>query len=133
MTWKDLWKYSRTRWAIIFCAASLMMVIFYLPHFYEDVITPKHGVYLRDVLFNLLTPVNWSVPVFTIIYLSILQTLLSVIRKPNLILIGLTSYFGVTLARMASMYLLTLEVPRDMVLLIDPLSSSFYPERSFAK
>jgi hypothetical protein len=109
------------------------MVIFYLPHFYEDIITPKHGIYPKDALFNLLTPVNWSVAVFTIIYVSILQTVISVFRKPNLILIGLTTYFGVTLARMASMYFLTLEVPRDMILLIDPLSSSFYPERSFAK
>ncbi|MEP6793230.1 MAG: phosphatase PAP2-related protein [Saprospiraceae bacterium] len=108
-------------------------MIFYLPVFYGDIIEPKQGIYLNDVVLNLFTPVNWSVLIFSMIYISVLQTIFSVARHPDLILLGLATYFGVSLIRMVTMYFLTLEPPVDMILLIDPISSKFYPDNTFAK
>jgi hypothetical protein len=133
MTWNDVLKSTRGRWTLVFCFACILFNIFVLPLFYKNVIEPKYGMYLHDVFLNLFIPVNWSKLIFTIIYISVFQTLLSVARKPELILIGLTTYFAVNLLRMGTMYLLTLEPPADMIFLTDPISTKFYPDGTFAK
>lgn len=108
-------------------------MVFYLPGFYGEVIQPKQGIYLNDVVLNVLTPRNWSVVIFTLIYISVVQTIYSVARHPAAILLGVTSYFAVSILRMVTMYVYTLEPPIDMILLIDPISSKFYPNSTFAK
>jgi PAP2 superfamily C-terminal len=133
MSWNELLKLKSARWIIAFCIVSIMIIIFYLPTFYGDVIEPKQGMYLNDIVLNLFTPVNWSVLIFTMIYISVLQTIYSVARHPDLILLGLATYFAVSLIRMVTMYLLTLEPPVDMIFLTDPLSTKFYPNGTFAK
>ncbi len=133
MTWKNVLKFPQARWAIAFCMICIVIDVFYLPVFYGDIIQPKHGIYLNDAFLNLFTPVNWSVIIFSIIYLCILQTIFSVAKKPDLILLGLTTYFAVNLFRMATMYFLTLEPPTDMIFLADPISTKFYPPGHFAK
>ncbi len=133
MTWNELLKSKPARWAIAFCLLCLLMVIFYLPHFYGYVIEPKPGIYVNDIFLNLFTPYNWSVLIFSLIYISIIQTIFSVARYPYFIVLGLTTYFVVTLIRMGTMYFITLEPPVDMIFLSDPLSTKFYPNGTFAK
>ncbi|MEP6645477.1 MAG: phosphatase PAP2-related protein [Saprospiraceae bacterium] len=133
LTWSALWKSPRTKWGIIFCIISILILVFYLPSYYGDVIQPKQGIYLNDVVLNLFTPYNWSILIFTLIYVSVAQTIFSVARFPSLILLGLATYFAVSLIRMWTMYMVTLETPVDMILLIDPISSLFYPTGTFAK
>jgi PAP2 superfamily C-terminal len=88
---------------------------------------------MHDVVLGLFTPVNWSILIFSIIYLSIAQTFLSITRYPLEILLGLSTYLAVNLLRIVSMYLLTFEPPADMILLVDPVTSHFYPDGGFAK
>jgi len=133
LTWGELFKSWRAWCLIAFCLLALSIIIFYLPSFYNDVIGPKHGILIHDVVLNLFTPVNWSVPTFTIIYLSILQTFFSIVRKPQEILIALSTYLAVNLLRMVAMYALTFEPPADTILLVDPVTSHFYPSGGFAK
>ncbi|HZV71074.1 MAG TPA: phosphatase PAP2-related protein [Saprospiraceae bacterium] len=132
-TWSQLWRTPRARLAIAFCIVSILIIVFYLPSFYGEVIQPKKGIYLNDVVLNAFTPYNWSVLIFTLIYVSVIQTIFSVARNPGLILLGLTTYFMVSLIRMVTMYLYTLEPPLDMIFLVDPLSTKFYPSGTFAK
>ncbi len=133
MTWNNVLKFPQARWAIAFCLVCLVIDIFYLPVFFRDIIQPKTGIYLNDVVLNFFTPINWSVIIFSIIYLSILQTIFSIAKKPDLIILGLTTYLAVNLFRMATMYVLTLEPPTDMIFLADPISTKFYPAGNFAK
>ncbi|MFZ1677064.1 MAG: phosphatase PAP2-related protein [Saprospiraceae bacterium] len=133
MSWNELLKSLYARWIIAFCIVSMLIIIFYLPTFYGDIIEPKQGIYLNDVILNLFKPVNWSVLIFTMIYVSVLQTIYSVARHPDLILLGLATYFAVSLIRMGTMYLFTLEPPVDMIFLTDPISTKFYPNGTFAK
>ncbi|HJW28176.1 MAG TPA: phosphatase PAP2-related protein [Saprospiraceae bacterium] len=132
-TWRELWRHRRARWYVAFCLVSLLMVIFYLPYYYGEVIEPKPGILWNDAVLDLFAPVNWSVFIFSIIYLSILLTVISIANKPGLLLVGATTYFLVSILRMVSMYVLTLEPPAGMVLLIDPITSNFYPDHGFAK
>lgn len=134
MTWKEFLQSNRGRWAVAFCLATLCMMVFYMPTYYQDVIGPKKGILLRDPILDLFTPVDWSLPVFIILYLAVAQTLLSSFRSPNVVLTGLTTYCVVNLIRMLTMYLLTLEPPADMILLVDPISIYLvYPDQGFAK
>jgi len=133
LSWHDLLKYSPARWALAFCFLALLIIIFYLPVFYEDVLGPKPGTLINDVVLNAFVPVNWSLPTFAIIYLSIAQTFLSNLRNPKTLLIGLTCYLSISLLRMGAMYLITFEPPSDMILLVDPVTSGFYPDAGFAK
>lgn len=133
MTWQTLIRHSRARWMMLFCLVALSIIIFYLPVFYKEVIGPKHGILFHDAVLRLFVPFNWSVATFSIIYLSILQTFFSIIRKPNEVLIALSTYLAVNLLRMVAMYTVTFEPPADMILLVDPVTSHFYPDGGFAK
>ncbi|HQQ99016.1 MAG TPA: hypothetical protein PLX35_17210 [Cyclobacteriaceae bacterium] len=133
MTWLDVIGTWRGRVAIIFCMATLGMIVFYMPHFYHDILTPKPGIRLQDPVLDMFTPRDWSLIVFFILYASILQTLLMGYKQPKIILVGLTAYSVVNVFRLITMYGLTLEPPTDMILLLDPISSIAYPDKGFAK
>jgi len=133
LSWRELLKSSSSRWALTFCFLALLIIIFYLPVFYRDVLGPKPGILIHDVVLNTFVPVNWSLPTFAIIYLSIIQTFFSNLRNPGVLLIGLTCYLAISLLRMAAMYMITFEPPSDMILLVDPVTSRFYPDAGFAK
>ena len=88
---------------------------------------------MHDVVLHALQPINFSIPIFTIIYLTILHTFLTNLRYPEKLLLGLSVYLAVSLLRMLAMYLVTFEPPQDMILLVDPVTSRFYPDTGFAK
>ena len=132
-SWAAVWKSNRAKWAIAFCIVAILIDIFYLPFFYQHVLEPKAGILIHDVVLNAFIPRDWSVFIFSIIYLTILQTFFSNLRYPGKLLVGLTSYLMVTLIRMVTMYLVTLDPPTDMILLVDPVTSGFYPDAGFAK
>lgn len=133
MTWQDVIGTWRGRVAIIFCVATLGMIVFYMPHFYHDILTPKPGIRLEDPVLKMFTPRDWSLVVFFILYASIIQTLVMGYKQPEIVLVGLTAYSVVNIVRLFTMYGLTLEPPTDMILLLDPISSIAYPDKGFAK
>ena len=133
VTWKTLFHSSRAKWMLMFCILALAFIILYLPLFYQNVIGPKPGILVHDVVLNALRPINFSIPIFTLIYLTILHTFLTNLRYPVKLLLGLCVYLAVSLLRMLAMYIITFEPPQDMILLIDPVTSHFYPDAGFAK
>ena len=133
VTRKTLFHSSRAKWMLMFCILALVFIILYLPLFYQNVIGPKPGILMHDVVLNALRPINFSIPIFTLIYLTILHTFLTNLRYPVKLLLGLCVYLAVSLLRMLAMYIITFEPPQDMILLIDPVSSHFYPDAGFAK
>jgi hypothetical protein len=82
----------------------------------------------------LFTPVDWSTAVFAILTVAIIQTMISYAGSATLFITALMTFCVVNVIRMTTMYLITLEPPSDMILLIDPISASFvYPNSGFAK
>ena len=133
ITWKTLFNSSRARWMLLFSILALTFIIFYLPLFYQNVIEPKTGIVIHDIVLSSLSPINFSIPIFTIIYLTILYTFFTNLRHPDKLLLGLSVYLAVSLLRMLAMYAITFEPPQDIILLIDPVTSRFYPDAGFAK
>ena len=133
MTWKHALQSKRIRLIIIFCVATLLIIVFYMPVFYQEILGPKKGYSINDPFLNFFNPSNWSLPVFVILYLAVIHTVISTLKKPNIALLGLTTYCAVNLLRIVTMYTVTLEPPADMILLADPISSIAYPDKGFAK
>ena len=110
------------------------MMIFYMPIYYQEVIAPKTGILLNDPVLNYFTPVDWSTAVFVILTIAIVQTMIAYSGSANLFITALSTFCLVNVVRMITMYLITLEPPADMILLIDPISASLvYPDKGFAK
>ena len=135
MTWHYVLNSTRYRWAIAFCLGMISLMVFYMPTFYAEIIQPKPGLVLDDPILNILTPpINFSVPIFLILYVSLVHIVYVSIKNPNTIVIGLTTYCAVNLIRMGTMYSLTLEPPPGMILLVDPIATFLvYPDSGFAK
>jgi hypothetical protein len=134
MTWREVIRTAHGRWSIAFSVACLTMMVFYMPVYYRDIIGPKQGLYLDDPLLKLFKPIDWSALIFLILYLSVAHLVFSSIRNPNMLLVALTTYFIIAPIRMLTMYLFTLEPPKEMILLIDPVIAFLvYPDSGFAK
>ena len=134
ITWREWLRTSRGRWIIVFCLATLVSMVLFMPIYYKELLTPKPGMVLDDPLLNLFTPVDWSDAVFFILGVALIQTVLMYSRKPTILLTGVMTYCVVNILRAVTMYTVTLEPPADMILLIDPISEYFvYPEQAFAK
>jgi hypothetical protein len=70
---------------------------------------------------GLFTPQDYSWPIFLLIYASLAVVVQGVINQPAQILFGLMCYLLITLLRMITMYVFTLEPPIGIVILHDPL------------
>lgn len=134
MTWTELIRSARGRWATAFCVLIVFLMIGYMPTYYQEVILPKPGVLLSDPVLNLFTPVDWSTTVFVILAIAIAQTFIAYAGSPTIFLTALLTFCAVNVVRMITMYVFTLEPPADMILLIDPISANLvYPNQAFAK
>lgn len=100
---------------------ALVIVISFLPWYFQFVIGPKQGVYLNDPILSLVTPIDFTWVIFLLIYLALFIVLLSLIKQPFTLLLALKCYLSITILRVISMYLVTLEPPIGMIVLIDPL------------
>ncbi len=133
MTWKEALNTSRYRWALAFCAATLLWMFLFVPFFYRDILTPKQGLLLDDYVLGFFTPIDLSLYIFIILYAATAQTILSHWNDPEVIIVAATVYVAMNIVRTATMYLLTLEPPTGIILLQDPISSLLYPDTGFAK
>ena len=133
MTWKEALQITRVRWVIFFCVSTLLINVFYTPFFYQEVLSPKKGFSLNDPILNFFAPINWSLPIFIILYLTVIHAVLSTLKKPNVALLGLATYCVVNLFRIVTMYVVTLEPPVGIISLEDPISSITYPTQDFVK
>ncbi len=119
--------------ALIYGLSLIIFFILYLPYFFGQVIDPKPGLLLNDFVLNYIIPIDNSWVIFILIYACILQTIITNFKKPRVILLGLVTYSSVSLIRMLTIYLFTLEPPPGLIPLIDPFVSLIAYDPSFTK
>jgi hypothetical protein len=126
--WKEALQNKYFVYSLLLTLLSLGVLGFFMPYFFGEVIAGKPGFVLDDFILERLSPRNWSWPIFILVYSCTLLTLATNYRNPRVIWIGLATYSGVTWLRMLTIYLVTLEVPKGIIFLIDPfLSLVVYP------
>ena len=106
---------------LIVFTISILAVVSFLPYFFHAIIGPKPGMRIHDLVLNAFASRDHSWIIFGLIYLSLVITLQGIYRKPEMVLLGLKCYLLLTLLRMVSMYVLTLEAPEGIIPLHDPL------------
>ncbi len=119
--WSEALQQKRFRYQLAIVVIILLLVLLYLPTYFHTVIGPKPGTVLNDSVLDFFNPSDYSWPIFLLIYFSLVLVLFSVLKKPFIILLGLKCYLAITVLRMLSMYLITLEPAEGIILLRDPL------------
>lgn len=134
MIWRDVIISTRGRWIMTICFTTLFLMVTVMPTYYSEIIGPKPGILLNDPVLNFFVPIDWSTVIFVILTIGIVHTIFVYISLPIIILTGFTTFSLVNMGRMVAMYVITLEPPPDMILLIDPISAFLvYPDKGFAK
>jgi hypothetical protein len=132
LSWKLALNHHRYRWLLLFVVASACVFILGVKPFFEY-IAKKPGISLNDTLLLTLPTYDLSVPIFLLIYSTILASVWIHRWDPRIILVGLSTYCLVTTMRMATIYAFTLEPPRGWIPLLDPFVSVLAYDHYFAK
>ncbi len=133
-TWREALRDRRFLVSLGLACLTLLVLVPFAPYYFSEIIGPKPGMVLNDWVLNHLRPTDWSLTIFVLIYSFLAITLLLHFNNPQIMLVGLITYSGVTWLRMLSIYLFTLEAPPGMIYLADPfLFMVVYPQRNFAK
>jgi len=119
--WTAAFQNKRFVVRLIFTSVALLIVVSLLPYFFHSIVGPRPGISINDFVLNAFTPQDHSWIIFGLIYISLALTLQGVFRKPDRVLLGLKGYLILTLLRMVSMYVFTLEAPEGIIPLHDPL------------
>ena len=122
--WK-IWGNRRFRYKLIAWFCITVGILAFLPFFFQY-IEHRKGKSIQDPLLGLLKPVDFSIPIFIIIWSNAFMILLSFIRDGRILLRFMASYSLVTMLRLVLIYCIPLEPPNGLIPLKDPLSNSFY-------
>jgi hypothetical protein len=119
--WREAFQNRKFSIELILSVVFILAVVLYLPHYFHSIIGPRKGINLNDPILNLFLPKDYSWMIFGLIYWATILSLQGLISRPHDVLLGLKCYLLITLLRMASMYILTLEPPEGIIPLTDPI------------
>lgn len=124
--WRSAWREPSFRAAMFAAAVAAVPIALGLPIFFDH-IGAKPGAYPPDPLLAVVGPVDVTWLTFIVLYGGITIAVTRVLRQPLLIARGLHAYAILQLLRAVCMELWTLEPPKDIIPLIDPVTAAFYP------
>jgi hypothetical protein len=104
-------------------AFIMIFLSFQINIYFLNVWQTRDGIVVNDQILNMLTPYDFSLPIFLVTYGGILVTIFRVILTPQKFIVLLYGYSLLTLCRTVSIYFLPLEPPAQMVFLNDPIAS----------
>ncbi|GAA4027539.1 hypothetical protein GCM10022409_09430 [Hymenobacter glaciei] len=105
--------------------ALLLGLLPVVPGFYRFV-QARPGQPLADPLLDLLPVQDHSTLVFSLIYGAIAATLVYLLPRPQRLLQALWAYYLLQLLRIATLWLLPLEPPTNLVILHDPVMDRIF-------
>lgn len=96
-----------------------------MPHFFSA-IQQRQGILLTDPILKWLPVVDLSLPIFLIIYSSLLLVVGYMMLHPWRLLKACQIYIVMSLLRFASIYLVPLTQPEGMIYLNDPILNNLF-------
>jgi len=130
--WANAWSKKLFRQKIIIGFAALVTAIVCMPAFFQYV-EKRPGVQLNDWILRELPPVNLSIPIFLLIWASVIIAVVTAVRKPYFLLTLLYAYLLLCLSRYITIASVALEAPKGLVILADPLSNLAYGDTFITK
>jgi hypothetical protein len=119
--WKSFLAKKNNAYLLIITLIVLIACVYFLSRFIIYV-ESRNGVVLNDPLFNRFAAVELNIPVFTLIYDSLITCLVYlVINYPARFIVALQAYTFLVIVRIAMMYVTPLDPPAGTIDLQDPL------------
>lgn len=124
VNWSSAWLDTSFRWK--FFGALLVFMIFpWKADDYFQWIQLREGILIQDVVLANIPSINVSIPIFGIIYLSVIFLLIRLLTSPQLFLWFAWAFNLETFIRLTCIYLIPLNPPIGLVDLHDPLAEIF--------
>ncbi len=123
--WRTAWTDRRFRIKTVIGSIFLFCVLVYLPVFFGS-IEQRQGAILNDRLLYYLPAVDFSIPMFIIIWSMTLLILYRCAQDPSLFILFLFSFILLSFSRMITILIFPLEPPVSLIPLKDPLIGIFY-------
>lgn len=105
---------------VLFKYCRVVMAIFEL----------RTGTQLNDILLSHIPAYNFSTLIFTLTYSALFLFVVTNISNPKRFIQGMQAYTLLLLMRTITIYLVPLEPPANMIVLIDPVSNFFMNSKS---
>jgi hypothetical protein len=103
----------------------LLVIALITPKLFQF-IQGRPGFFLKDPVLALLPPHDYSILIFSIIYLAIFSSFVFLIHWPDELLTGLLAYAFLTTFRFVTILGFPLEAPTGIILLKDPLVDNLF-------
>lgn len=123
--WKNFWSNKKSKQTLIIGIVIFIILLFAFPHFF-NFIEQREGATINDFVLNNLPAINLSIPIFSIIWICAILTVWQCFQSPKILLLFLWGFIFLTFSRMATILLVPLNPPQQLIPLIDPISNSFY-------
>lgn len=130
--WTYAWQNKNFRNLLLLIVLLFIVLVAVFPLFF-DYIEHRQGFSIPDPIVDRLQPRDYSVLIFSILWLSIGTQIWLIKDKPQQALLFLLSYFIINLTRVVSIYLVPLNPPAYLIPLQDPLSNYFYGTKFITK
>jgi hypothetical protein len=122
--WAVTWQDTRFRWQLVL--AVVVFAIFpWKADDYFQWIQQRDGAVMQDLILENIPSINVSIPIFGIIYVSVIYLLIRIIRLPKHFLWFAWAFNLETLLRFLCIYAIPLNPPDGLVELHDPLAELF--------
>lgn len=126
--WNEAWQNKLFRTKVIAGVVTFITIVLFLPFFFAF-IERREGSVLNDYLLQYIPAQDFSVPIFIIIWSACLLVIIRSIQQPAIFLTVLFSLVLLLVTRIVSIYLVPLDPPHGLIVLIDPLTSLTYGGR----
>lgn len=106
---------------ILIISVTLVVVLLMMFVKFLMFVENRQGVVLEDPIMKMFTALDLNVPIFIVIYGSLLSGLIILAQSPKNLLIGIQTYSLMLIFRIVGMYITPLDIPFGSINLQDPL------------
>lgn len=125
LKWRNAWAIHSFKIKTIIASVLLSLILISFPRFFA-IIELRKGIYLEDAVLKFLPSINFSIPIFIIIWSTALLLINRMLKSPDLFLQFLISFLLLSITRIITISLFPLEAPSGLIAIKDPISSLFY-------
>ena len=127
-SWNEAWQNKLFRAKVIAAIVMFVAIIVFLPFFFAF-IEKREGLILNDLLLQYIPAQDFSVTIFIIVWSASILVIIRSVQQPAIFLTVLFSLVLLLIIRIISIYLVPLNPPHGLIVLIDPLTSLTYGGR----
>ncbi len=125
LKWRNAWAIHSFKIKTIIASVLLSLILISFPRFFA-IIELRKGIYLEDSVLKFLPSINFSIPIFIIIWSTALLMISRMLKSPDLFLQFLLSFLLLSITRIITISLFPLEAPNGLIAIKDPISNLFY-------